>query len=1057
MLVFAELARAGGPNYVAGVGYFNAGLAGHPITWSGGTLTYYTDQGDLSPLLRGTDADAFVADAFSRWTSISTAAVSANRGGQLSENVSGTNVTVNTDGSVTMPADILPNTTAIPIAIVYDYDGAITDALRGSGSSSDCFAASVLGGPDAFSLDGHFAHALVIINGMCAQTSAQLPDMKYHLVRALGAVFGLGWSQLNLNVSTGSPYPTGSDKAGFPVMHASDLKSCLPISACYPNADQPKLDDQAALSRLYPVTAQNIGQFSGKRIFSSTTARIRGSVLFTDASGNPAQPMQGVNVVARWIDPSSGQPSGQYAVSCVSGFAFSGNAGSPITGYNDLLGQPLNRFGSTDASLEGFFDLSGLIIASGNEGQIQLSVEALDTDQSQNVGPYSPWQVQPSGTVQPIVLNIELGDDVQQDILMQGAAQQNTASLQGSYYSPIPVPTSGVWTGTLSPYGDVDYFSLNAHDGRTVIIDVTTLDEQGRPTENKAQPAIGAWSIADPPGTLPPAVNSSPFNVTTFGMTQLNAQFSGSGQFRIGIADLRGDGRPDYSYRARVLYGDLAEPSRVSTLGNLPVEIDGIGFQAGTTVTVGSTNATLLSLSSTDLLIWVPPAADGTQSISISDPASGASVTLQDVLTYGAGPNDSIRLTQNGNSATPMGGETAYPIRVAVTSPDGSTAVGGATVQWSVNNTATLTACNGTSTCTVLTDYSGKVETRVDVGAIGTATITATLAPASYSPPKLVQTVISGNATASDLSLFSPRVWVAKGATVDVPLTARLLSSGAPVSGKSINFQVLLGTGSLNPATATTDANGYARSTLHLSSLSSDVQGSACLAPANNPCQSFYVMSVAAASLKLENVSGVAVGQAFQAVSVRVTDSSAPANPVLGAAVSLQQMMFLPSNEEAHENQGETSSSHNAMKVILGASQRTIVSNANGLVVFAPDNGNLYGPMEIQATVNAGTSAILQFDFQQLPLLSPNTGASTGKARAPVSVTRNVGTVPIRTAPIHTAPIPPKMTTDPPTPQRMRNAISFELDLGQCPDDDTSQSECESKTPTSSSTDPPSR
>jgi len=336
-----------------------------------------------------------------------------------------------------------------------------------------------------------------------------------------------------------------------------------------------------------------------------------------------------------------------------------------------------------------------------------------------------------------------------------------------------------VWTGTLSPYGDVDYFSLNAHDGRTVIIDVTTLDEQGRPTENKAQPAIGAWSIADPPGTLPPAVNSSPFNVTTFGMTQLNAQFSGSGQFRIGLADLRGDGRPDYSYRARVLYGDLAEPSRVSTLGNLPVEIDGIGFPAGTTVTVGSTNATLLSLSSTDLLIWVPPAADGTQSISISDPASGASVTLQDVLTYGAGPNDSIRLTQNGNSATPMGGETAYPIRVAVTSADGSTAVGGATVQWSVNSAATLTACNGTSSCTVLTDDSGKVETRVDVGAIGTATITATLAPASYSPPKLVQTVISGNATASDLSLFSPRVWVAKGATVDVPLTARLLSSGA--------------------------------------------------------------------------------------------------------------------------------------------------------------------------------------------------------------------------------------------------------------------------------------
>ena len=91
MVLFAQLARAGGPKYIAGVGYFNPGLAGQPITWPSGMLTYYTDQGDMSPLLRGTNADAFVADAFSRWTSISTAAVSATRGGQLAEDVSSAN------------------------------------------------------------------------------------------------------------------------------------------------------------------------------------------------------------------------------------------------------------------------------------------------------------------------------------------------------------------------------------------------------------------------------------------------------------------------------------------------------------------------------------------------------------------------------------------------------------------------------------------------------------------------------------------------------------------------------------------------------------------------------------------------------------------------------------------------------------------------------------------------------------------------------------------------------------------------------------------------------
>lgn len=89
LIALVEIARAGGPQYVAGVSYFDNGLAGKPVTWANGAITYYTDLGNLSPLLAGRNADAFVADAFSRWTSISTAAVSAARGGQLAEDVSG--------------------------------------------------------------------------------------------------------------------------------------------------------------------------------------------------------------------------------------------------------------------------------------------------------------------------------------------------------------------------------------------------------------------------------------------------------------------------------------------------------------------------------------------------------------------------------------------------------------------------------------------------------------------------------------------------------------------------------------------------------------------------------------------------------------------------------------------------------------------------------------------------------------------------------------------------------------------------------------------------------
>ena len=256
---------------------------------------------------------------------------------------------------------------------------------------------------------------------------------------------------------------------------------------------------------------------------------------------------------------------------------------------------------------------------------------------------------------------------------------------------------------------------------------------------------------------------------------------------------------------------------------------------------------------------------------------------------------------------------------------------------------------------------------------------------------KSVQATVSGTSSSTDLAIFTPKVWVAKGTTVDVPLTTRLLSNGSPVSGGTINFQVLLGSGTVTTPSVRTDSTGYARSTLHLSNLSSDVQGSACVAPANNPCQTFYVVSVAPAALRLENVAGsqqdIWVRQSFQPVSLRVTDSSTPVNPVLGATVSVQGAMFLPGGDEAGEsnaqNNGEASSSNIAMQVVLASFQITLVTDANGIVTFTPSNGGLYRPMDVDVSASAGTGALLQFDFQQLSAMMSGEGASTGKARAP--------------------------------------------------------------------------
>jgi hypothetical protein len=463
-----QSAFAGGPKYVAGVSYFNPGTVGTPLTWAQGTINYYTDQGNLSPILPGPSADAFVADAFSQWTSIPTAAVAAVHAGQLAEDVSGANVYRNPDGTITMSADIMPSATGTPVGIVYDLDGAVTDALLGQGAGSDCFDNASFGGIDNFGTDASFLHALVVIDGTCAQTSSQLTDVEYRLVRVLGKVLGLDWSQVNDNIFTHNPPPTADDYAGLPVMHATDPLNCVPITLCYPNPYQPKMDDQAALSRLYPVTEQNLSGFPGKQIFSANTARISGHVYFTDASGQAAQGMQGVNVVARWIDPTSGQPSRSYAAASISGFLFCGNAGNLATGLNDATGLPLNRYGSNNTTLEGFFDLAGLQIPNGgSSAQYQLTVEAVDPLWSTAVGPYGPWQVEPSGSAPPIVVNVTLGGDVQQDALMQGSALQKVNPFPPTTYaSPAVVPAGGDWKAALSPYGDLDYFWFSGRTGR---------------------------------------------------------------------------------------------------------------------------------------------------------------------------------------------------------------------------------------------------------------------------------------------------------------------------------------------------------------------------------------------------------------------------------------------------------------------------------------------------------------------------------------------------------------------------------------------------------------
>ncbi|MBZ5704510.1 MAG: IPT/TIG domain-containing protein [Acidobacteriia bacterium] len=998
LVVLPQLLHAGGPRYIAGSTYFDPGTKGVPLTWAQGAVNYYTDQGDLSPLLPQAGANDFVADAFSRWTSISTAAVSSTLAGQLSEDVSGANVIANPDGTITMPSDILPDALTKPLAIVYDADGQVTDALLGlgAGGADYCFTNAVFGGPDNLSTDAHIVHALIIMNGNCAQTPAQLPDVKYRLVRVLGRVLGLDWSQANLNVITRKPVPTADDYNGFTIMHALDPDTCVPISVCYPNADLPKMDDRAALSRLYPVTTENQDRFPGKQLFFENTIRIHGAAHFVDDSGSPAQGMQGVNVVARWIDPGTGKASRSSVATSVSGFLFRGNAGNPVNGFTDSTGQNYDRFGSDDASLEGWFDLAGLEIPNGaGSAQYQLSIEVLDPLWSQAVGPYGPWQVQPSGAAQAITVTVSKGGDVQQDILMQGSAIQ-TQDTYGSedYSNPAPLPASGDWMGSLSGYGNTDYFSFSGQNNRTLSVEVTAMDETSAASQSKSLPVIGIWALPDPPGTLPPAATPMAFNTLNFGMTRLDAVLFGAGDFRIGVADYRGDGRPDYSYHMRLFYGDTVTPARANVGGGTPLTVNGFGFRPGNTAAVGTTSAAMLSVSPNQVMMTAPAMADGLQAITLSDPDTGSASTMTDVLTYGAGPNDTISLIAGSNPATPVGAVAANPIRVAAYAADGVTPVAGASIFFSVTPHAAFSACGNAASCTLLTDESGQVSTRVTVLSAGTMTITAALAPASYNPPKTVQTGLQGTSSALDIALTSPYVWIAQGASLDVPLTARLLSFGSPVAGRTVNYQVVKGSGTLTFTTTTTNASGDSNNAVHLSNMSADVWVSACVEPGDNPCQTFYLTSVLTSALQLQPVDGsvqvISADQNFHLVTVRVTDSSTPSNPVRGAGVVFEQMVYrLEGGCPVVQGPGDTIIIRHPTPVIVSSSQTTVQSDTDGLASVTPSTGGVQGTAEIAGTATAGASA-LTFALESLSPMGdpgdgsgPPTGGNPGKGHAP--------------------------------------------------------------------------
>ncbi|HEU5451909.1 MAG TPA: IPT/TIG domain-containing protein [Terriglobales bacterium] len=930
---------------------FNPGLAGTPITWAGGAVHYYTDQGPLSPTVSQEQANALVADAFALWTAIPTAAVVATRAGSLDEDVSGDNVT----RWSSLPPDIQSASTK-PVAIVYDYGGEVLDALLGSGAGADCETNPVLARHDAFTPDAHFQHALLLINGNCA-IPAGMPYLRYRLQRAVGTLLGLDWSQVNDNVDSGSPEPTPEDYAGFPLMHAQSTL-CTVMDGCTPLPGRltasgylPAMDDRAALSRLYPVTTPG----AGKVVFRDTTARVRGTVQFASWQGLAGQGMQGVNVVATLLDANGNRATSASAAG-VSGFRFRGNAGNPVSGTP--LGEAADRWGSADASLQGYFDLSGLELPEGaSSARYELRAEPVRWP----LAPYGALSPAASGSAPAVVIAVSPGSDVVQDFVMPGSLAETRDNREPhSFAEPAAVPGGGVWAASLSPYGDVDWHRFTAHGGRVLTLDITAVDEGGAACDNKALPVAGIWP-GDASQASPPLVQATYLNAGRTGLMQMQTALPADGDYKLGIADYRGDGRPDYRYLARLLTISEVRPPRASAGTVLTVR--GMGFTPGLLADVGGAPARLLWFSADELMVEAPPASDGAQALTLTDAATGAIATA--TLMYGAGAGDRIAtIGRAGGLVVPVAAEIESPIRVLVTSSEGAP-VSGATVTFSTASAGiSLLPCNA-GVCVRSTDATGEAWISVRVEQEGEATISATLPNGAVSYAMVVGV----------LSADAPTLWstpqvlnLPQGTSAVVPLTVRLVFNGLARPGRGVEFDLIRGAAVLSATSAITDAAGQATITVSFSNLANEIVVIPHLQPnAEMRSPGLSILPVPDVTQRLQVVSGDAqiVSGAFQPVAVRVVDSSGTPNPVPGVAVQFQAMAFHPGGDWVKSGVGDLSLGYFAQRSAVAAAQATVTADAQGYAAFTPAFSS-YAVLDVQVTARIAGSAV-EFNLRRVP------------------------------------------------------------------------------------------
>ena len=938
---------AGGPKYVAGGSFFDPAVVGQPIHWAGGVVRYFVDQGPLNGSVSNTQATAMVDAAAALWSVVPTAGVSLENAGSLAEDVSGGNIEAE-DGVMVAPMDVIASAAGFPVGVIFDADGSVIDTVFGKGASdaTSCENNAVSTWIDSIRTDATIAHAVILLNGLCATTPDQLEMMSFQLERAFGEVLGLGFSQVNPQAfASGDPNQT----LGLPVMQPLSGACGAAGGACVPQPGVLRFDDIAALNRMYPITAANLASFPGKELTAAHTLSIMGTLSFEAGAG-----MQGVNVVARPLD-MNGSPLYQYAVTFVSGGYFNGDHGNPVTGWTNASGDPRTKWGSEDPSLQGYFDLSAMPLPPGmTAANYEITFEPVNPlYMLQNtVGPYLDGSPTPSGTM-PIVSvpGMAAGSSASLKVMIADSANGDSEDAIASETSPRTLAPSGQWSGRI---GQTDWFVFPVRAGRTFTVVTQALNEAGEASENKALPVLGVWSTRNAAGSAP-MVGSPGMNGSAAGESFVSATAPADEVVRLGVGDERGDGRPDYAYAGWVLYVDTVAPTRLPMTGG-PIVIHGMGFRPVDTVLVGGQAAVVTSISPNEMTAIAPAAGNGLSGsvdVEVDDlPIYSAFASIAGGISYDAGTGDSLKLDTAPANTVPMG--VPLPFTVTALGADLSPA-GGVTVVYSVISGSAMLGC-GQMHCAVTATGDGIAAMTVAAVSSAAAVVAASLANGAS-----VEAHFTGG-TSPGLSALTPTLSVAAGATVNWTTGALVENNGAPMSGQAVTWQIGNGIAIEGNTTSVSDGSGVAAKMLTVGPLAEGQQtiSSACV-NGTLQCASFTVLGARPEFAFLQSVSGTeqsfGVGSSPGQIVLRVRDMNG--NPMAGGTVTLSQALYAWAPPCPPHGRC-------AASALLATQAATAVSAIDGSVVFTPVS--LPGvPTNLLGVASTGNTSSLSFAIEQHP------------------------------------------------------------------------------------------